>query len=85
LRQASYLAEFGFRYSNRITLGIANAERTCRAIKAAGGKRALLGSVSREDRFDSWFPSRPLAERKLSACLALENGPICVRRSFDSR
>jgi hypothetical protein len=34
-----YLAEFDFRYSNRIKLGIDDTERTRRAIKGAGGKR----------------------------------------------
>lgn len=34
-----YLAEFDFRYSNRIALGIDDVERTAKAIKAAEGKR----------------------------------------------
>jgi len=34
-----YLAEFDFRYSNRIKLGVDDAERTTRAIKGAEGKR----------------------------------------------
>lgn len=34
-----YLAEFDFRYSHRIKLGIDDTERTRRAIKGAGGKR----------------------------------------------
>lgn len=34
-----YLAEFDFRYSNRIKLGINDTERTIRAIKGAEGKR----------------------------------------------
>jgi transposase-like protein len=34
-----YLAEFDFRYSNRVKLGIDDTERTRRAIKGAGGKR----------------------------------------------
>ena len=34
-----YLDEFNFRYSNRIALGIADAERALRAIKGAEGKR----------------------------------------------
>jgi hypothetical protein len=33
------LAEFDFRYSNRVKLGIDDTERTRRAIKGAGGKR----------------------------------------------
>lgn len=34
-----YLDEFDFRYSNRVALGISDAERTLRAIKGAEGKR----------------------------------------------
>ena len=34
-----YLAEFDFRYSNRIALGVDDVERCMRAIKAASGKR----------------------------------------------
>jgi transposase-like protein len=34
-----YLAEFDFRYSNRVNLGVDDTERTRRAIKGAGGKR----------------------------------------------
>jgi hypothetical protein len=34
-----YLNEFDFRYSNRVALGIDDAERTTRAIKGASGKR----------------------------------------------
>jgi transposase-like protein len=34
-----YLAEFDFRYSNRIRLGVDDAERTARAVKGAIGKR----------------------------------------------
>jgi transposase-like protein len=34
-----YLAEFDFRYSNRIKLGVDDAERTARAIKGIVGKR----------------------------------------------
>ena len=34
-----YPAEFDFRYSNRIKLGVDDTERTRRAIKGAGGKR----------------------------------------------
>ena len=34
-----YLAEFDFRYSNRIKLGVDDTERTRLAIKGAGGKR----------------------------------------------
>jgi hypothetical protein len=34
-----YLAEFDFRYSNRVKLDVDDTERTRRAIKGAGGKR----------------------------------------------
>ena len=34
-----YLAEFDFRYSNRIKLGVDDTERTERAIRGAEGKR----------------------------------------------
>jgi hypothetical protein len=34
-----YLAEFDFRYSNRIALGVNDAERAARALKGAEGKR----------------------------------------------
>jgi transposase-like protein len=34
-----YLAEFDFRYSNRVKLGVDDKERACRAIKGAEGKR----------------------------------------------
>jgi hypothetical protein len=34
-----YLAEFDFRYSNRVKLGVDDTERTQRAIKGAAGKR----------------------------------------------
>jgi transposase-like protein len=34
-----YLAEFDFRYSNRVKLGVDDTERACRAIKGAAGKR----------------------------------------------
>lgn len=34
-----YLSEFDFRYSNRIRLGVDDAERTLRAIQGAEGRR----------------------------------------------
>lgn len=36
-----YLAEFDFRYNNRIALGIDDAERTARIIRGAKGKRLM--------------------------------------------
>jgi len=43
-----YLNEFDFRYSNRISLGVGDAERTHRAIKGAAGKRLTYRQPSRE-------------------------------------
>ena len=34
-----YLAEFDFRYSNRVALGVDDAERAHRAVAGAAGKR----------------------------------------------
>jgi hypothetical protein len=34
-----YLAEFDFRYSNRVLLGVDDVERTARAVKGIVGKR----------------------------------------------
>jgi hypothetical protein len=34
-----YLAEFDFRYSNRVALGVHDGERAARAVKGATGKR----------------------------------------------
>ena len=36
-----YLAEFDFRYNNRVALGIGDIERTINAVKGAEGKRLL--------------------------------------------
>jgi transposase-like protein len=36
-----YVAEFDFRYNNLVRLGIDDAERTCRAIRGAQGKRLM--------------------------------------------
>lgn len=41
-----YLDEFNFRYSNRIALGIGDAERALRAIKGAEGKRLTYQETS---------------------------------------
>ena len=41
-----YLAEFDFRYSNHIKLGVDDTERTRRAIKGAGGKRLTYRRTS---------------------------------------
>ena len=40
-----YLAEFDFRYSNRIALGVDDTERTARAIKGIRGKRLTYRRV----------------------------------------
>src|SRR4051794_27193868 len=42
-----YLAEFDFRYNERIALGIDDAERTRRAIKGGDGKRLTYRPASR--------------------------------------
>jgi transposase-like protein len=42
-----YLHEFDFRYSNRIALGIGDAERTTKAIKGAEGKRLTYRRISK--------------------------------------
>ena len=42
-----YLNEFDFRYSNRIALGVDDAERTTRAIKGAEGKRLTYRRINK--------------------------------------
>ena len=42
-----YLAEFDFRYSNRIKLGVDDAERTDRAVKGMEGKRLTYRRIGR--------------------------------------
>jgi transposase-like protein len=42
-----YLAEFDFRYSNRVRLGVDDVERTARAMKGIVGKRLTYRTVSR--------------------------------------
>lgn len=34
-----YLAEFDFRYNNRVTLGVSDMERTAKAVRGIVGKR----------------------------------------------
>ncbi len=41
-----YLAEFDFRYSNRIRLGVDDVERTARAVKGIVGKRLTYAHAS---------------------------------------
>jgi hypothetical protein len=36
-----YLAEFDFRYNNRIRLGVDDAERAARVVRGAAGKRLM--------------------------------------------
>jgi transposase-like protein len=45
-----YLAEFDFRYSNRMKLGVDDAERTRRAITGAGGKRLTYRRTRSEEK-----------------------------------
>ena len=40
-----YLAEFDFRYSNRVRLGVDDVERTARAVKGIVGKRLTYRST----------------------------------------
>jgi transposase-like protein len=50
-----YLAEFDFRYSNRAKLGVEDAERTARTIRAAKGKR-LTYQTTRSQRSEEEIP-----------------------------
>jgi transposase-like protein len=43
-----YLAEFDFRYNNRVKLGIDDAERSARAVKSVVGKRLTYRTTHRE-------------------------------------
>lgn len=43
-----YLAEFDFRYSNRVRLGVDDAARTVKAIKGAKGKRLTYQTTRRQ-------------------------------------
>ena len=43
-----YLAEFDFRYNNRVKLGIDDMERAERAIKGAAGKRLRYRDPGRQ-------------------------------------
>jgi hypothetical protein len=36
-----YVAEFDFRYNNRVRLGVDDTERTLRVIRGAAGKRLM--------------------------------------------
>jgi hypothetical protein len=43
-----YLAEFDFRYSNRIKLGVDDTERSRRALKGVVGKRLTYRTTDRQ-------------------------------------
>jgi hypothetical protein len=43
-----YLAEFDFRYSNRVALGVNDGERAARAMKGIEGKRLTYRPTSRK-------------------------------------
>jgi hypothetical protein len=43
-----YLAEFDFRYSNRIRLGVDDVERSARAVRGVVGKRLTYRTTNRE-------------------------------------
>jgi hypothetical protein len=47
-----YLAEFDFRYNNRIKLGIDDAARTARAVIGAKGKRLTYQTTRRQQALD---------------------------------
>ena len=51
-----YLAEFDFRYSNRIRLGVDDVERTARAVKGIVGKRLTYRTP--HDRETVWQKSQ---------------------------
>jgi ISXO2-like transposase domain len=51
-----YLAEFDFRYSHRSALGIEDAERTDRAIRAAKGKRLTYQTTRGGQREEGEIP-----------------------------
>jgi transposase-like protein len=48
-----YLAEFDFRFNNRIKLGIDDAERTARAVIGAKGKRLTYETTRRQIELDT--------------------------------
>lgn len=48
-----YLAEFDFRFNNRITLGIADKERADRALKGAVGKRLTYQTTHFQEALDT--------------------------------
>jgi hypothetical protein len=43
-----YLAEFDFRYSNRVRLGVDDTERSRLALKGVAGKRLTYRTTDRE-------------------------------------
>jgi hypothetical protein len=43
-----YLAEFDFRYSNRIKLGVDDVERSARAVRGVAGKRLTYRTTRRQ-------------------------------------
>ena len=67
-----YLAEFDFRYSNRIALGVDDTERTDRAIKGGHGKRLTYNRLVQRNRH-AQASLAPPPSCPLGAVL----GPIC--------
>ena len=45
-----YLAEFDFRYSNRVSLGCSDRERADKALKGIEGKRLTYRRINEEGR-----------------------------------
>jgi transposase-like protein len=48
-----YLAEFDFRYNNRVKLGVGDTERAARVLVGAKGKRLTYQSTREQDRLDT--------------------------------
>jgi hypothetical protein len=48
-----YFAEFDFRYSNRVALGVDDVERSERALRGATGKRVTYRAPDRADATES--------------------------------
>jgi hypothetical protein len=51
-----YLDEFSFRYSNRVKLGVGDAERAARALKGGEGKRLTWRRTGGDPTAESTTP-----------------------------
>jgi len=74
-----YLAEFDFRYSNRIKLGIDDTERTRRAIQGAGGKRLTYRRTRSQERSRSRLSRSGRTDRHIVSRHSLSSISIHVR------